>query len=84
MLTVIEQTREEKVAVYLKLTKRELAEMLVNANDAMAVLSALPPEPSSSDPTWGATTWPVDTTTTTSYAPLRMKPGGFHTFSGVD
>ncbi len=42
MLQVIQQTREEKIASYLKLTKRELAEMLTTANDAIAVLSGRP------------------------------------------
>lgn len=38
-MQVIEQTRDEKLAMYQKLTKRELAEMLVNANDALRVMS---------------------------------------------
>ncbi len=42
MLRVIQQTREEKVAMYLQMTKRELAEMLTTANDAIAVLSERP------------------------------------------
>lgn len=37
MMSVIEQTRDDKIAMYLKLTKRELAEMLVNANEALAM-----------------------------------------------
>jgi len=32
MVQVIEQTREEKIAMYMKLSKKELAEMLVNCN----------------------------------------------------
>ncbi len=36
MIQVIEQTRAEKLAMYMKLSKRELAEMLVNANAALA------------------------------------------------
>jgi hypothetical protein len=36
MIQVVEQTRDEKVAMYMKRTKRELAEMLVNANEALA------------------------------------------------
>lgn len=38
MLQVIEQTREEKIAMYMKLKKREIAEMLANANDAIDML----------------------------------------------
>ena len=47
MVQVIEQTREEKIAMYLKLTKQELAEMLTTANDAIGSgrLSAWPPKP---------------------------------------
>ena len=36
MLQVVEQTRDEKIAMYMKITKRELAEMLVNCNDVLA------------------------------------------------
>ena len=36
MLQIIEQTREEKIAMYMKLTKRELAEMLINCNDMLS------------------------------------------------
>ena len=35
MMYVIPQTRDEKIAMYMKLTKREIAEMLVNSNDAL-------------------------------------------------
>ena len=35
MMVVIPQTRDEKIAMYMKLTKRELAEMLANANQAL-------------------------------------------------
>lgn len=34
-MQVIQQTRDEKIAMYMKLTKRELAEMLANANDIL-------------------------------------------------
>ncbi len=34
-MRLIEQTRDEKVTMYMKLTKRELVEMLVNANKAL-------------------------------------------------
>ena len=39
MIQVIPQTRDEKIAMYMKLTKRELAEMLVGSNEAVNVLS---------------------------------------------
>ena len=35
------QTRDEKIAKYMKLTKQELAERLVNSNDALAKLRKL-------------------------------------------
>ena len=35
MLTVVPMTRDEKVAMYMKMTKRELAEMLEHANAVM-------------------------------------------------
>lgn len=38
VVQVIEQTREEKIAMYMKMTKREIAEMLTNANDAIDLL----------------------------------------------
>ena len=47
VVTYVEQTREEKLAMYMKLTKAELAEMLLNAN---AVLEALTAQPSSPFP----------------------------------
>ncbi len=34
-MRLIEQTRDEKVTMYMKLTKRELVEMLVNVNKAL-------------------------------------------------
>ena len=37
MMSVIEQTRDEQIAMYLKLTKRELTERLVNANEALMI-----------------------------------------------
>lgn len=36
MLQTVEQTRDEKIAMYMKLTKRELAEMLANCNEMLA------------------------------------------------
>ena len=38
MMHVIKQTRDEKIAMYMKLTKRELAEMLVNSNEAISLI----------------------------------------------
>ena len=38
MMHIIEQTRDEKIAMYMKLTKRELSEMLINCNDALKML----------------------------------------------
>lgn len=36
MMQVIQQTRDEKIAMYMKLNKRELAEMLVNCNELIS------------------------------------------------
>ncbi len=36
MMQEIEQTRAEKIAMYMRLRKQELAEMLVNANEVLA------------------------------------------------
>lgn len=35
MLQVIEQTRDERMAMYMNLRKAELAEMLINCNEAL-------------------------------------------------
>lgn len=35
MMRVMEQTHEEKVIMYMKLSKRELIEMLINSNKAL-------------------------------------------------
>ena len=35
MLQVVYQTRKQKIKMYRKLKKKKLAEMLVNANDAL-------------------------------------------------
>lgn len=40
MMYLIPQTHDEKIVMYLKLTKRELAEMLVNANLAEILVNA--------------------------------------------
>ena len=41
MTQVIKQTRDEKIAKYMKLTKRELVERLVNSNEALDKLRKL-------------------------------------------
>ena len=38
MITIIPMTRDEKIAMYMKVNKRELAEMLVNANAAIEMM----------------------------------------------
>ncbi len=35
MIQEIEQTKEEKTAMYMKLTKKELVEMLIECNDVL-------------------------------------------------
>ncbi len=35
MMQVIEQTRDERIAMYMKLRKAKLAEMLLNCNEAL-------------------------------------------------
>lgn len=39
MMQVIEQTHDEKMAMYMKLPKKKLVEMLISCNDAIGVLS---------------------------------------------
>ncbi len=41
MTQVVEQTRDEKIAKYRKLTKRELVERLVNSDEALDKLRKL-------------------------------------------
>ena len=41
MTQVIKQTCDEKIAKYMKLTKRELVERLVNSNEALDKLRKL-------------------------------------------
>ncbi len=36
MLRIVEQSHDEKIAMYMKLTKRELVEMLINSNKALS------------------------------------------------
>ena len=38
MLQIVEQTKEEKMAMYMKLPKKQIAEMLINCNDIIASL----------------------------------------------
>ena len=40
-MNIIPQTRDEKLAMYRKLTKRELAEMLINCNEALAAYPSM-------------------------------------------
>ena len=37
MLQIIQQTREERIAMYMKMTKREIVEMLLNNQDAVSI-----------------------------------------------
>ena len=36
---VVEQTKDEKVAMYMKLTKRELIEMVIHCNELLGKMS---------------------------------------------
>lgn len=40
MIQMIEQTRDEKIAMYMNLTKRELVEMVINCNELLTMLRA--------------------------------------------
>ena len=65
MMHIIPQTRDEKIAMYMKLTKRELVEMLVNSNGVLDKLSQAQkpiwvrtsPQPSD------GTRWPIEDST---------------------
>ncbi len=46
VVQVLEQTHEEKITMYMKLTKREIAEMLANANEAIDSLQKMRRRPS--------------------------------------
>jgi len=35
MVQIVEQSREERLRMYMKLSKKELAEMLINCNDLL-------------------------------------------------
>jgi len=39
MMYIVEQTKEEKIAMYMKCTKRELIEMVINCNMALSAIS---------------------------------------------
>lgn len=39
MLQTVEQTKEEKIAMYMKLPKKQIAEMLINCNDIITALT---------------------------------------------
>ena len=39
MMTIVKQTREERIAMFTKLTKAELIEMLINNQDCVAALT---------------------------------------------
>lgn len=41
MLQIIEQTREEKIAMYMKLPKKQIIEMLINCNDIITDLTQI-------------------------------------------
>lgn len=41
MNQVVEQTKEEKMAIYMKLPKKKIAEMLINCNDTINALTKL-------------------------------------------
>lgn len=45
MMQVIEQTQEEKMAMYMKLSKKELSAMLIQANNHLAILTVPNPIP---------------------------------------
>ena len=40
MLVVVKQTHEEKVAMYMKHSKKELIEMLISCNEALSMVSS--------------------------------------------
>ena len=39
MLQIVEQTKEEKMAMYMKLPKKQIAEMLISCNDIITALT---------------------------------------------
>jgi len=42
MVHVVEQTQEEKMAMYMKLSKKELSSMLIQANRAIELMNPIP------------------------------------------
>ncbi|MEE8607232.1 MAG: hypothetical protein V3S55_06500 [Nitrospiraceae bacterium] len=75
MIQVIPQTRDEKIAMYLKLTKRELAEMLVGANEAVSLLSGQQQwQITIPDQTYS----PPAPITTTTWSPLNNLVAHYH------
>lgn len=65
MMQVVEMSKDEQLAVYMRLSKRELAQMLVNKNLLLAaVLKCLDPPPSvistaDGTGTFKQTVWPT-------------------------
>jgi hypothetical protein len=45
MIQEVEQTHEEKLAMYMKLSKKELAEMLIESNRVMKIVAPIAVEP---------------------------------------
>jgi hypothetical protein len=39
MLQIVDQTKEEKMAMYMKLPKKQIAEMLINCNNIITTLT---------------------------------------------
>ncbi len=39
MLQIVEQTKDEKMAMYMKLPKKQIVEMLINCNDIITALT---------------------------------------------
>jgi hypothetical protein len=39
MYQIVEQTREEKIAMYMKMPKKHLVDMLINCNDIILTLT---------------------------------------------
>jgi len=39
MIQIVEQNREERIVMYMKLSRRELAELIVNCNDIIDSMS---------------------------------------------
>lgn len=51
-VTIVQQTWEEKVAMYMKLSKRELAQMLANRDQHEQYQSTIKIEHQPSNPAW--------------------------------